>query len=174
VPSLGPLTFGHTLLVPANHVYSLADWEDPGHVQEIVGEALDVMRRSFGRTVTFEHGTRSPNSEGGCGIRHAHLHLVPTRIRTGLPPAFEWIGLNRDDWASLIVQTAPDLDYLMYWEPESEPSVALTNSVRSQVLREFVAVKVGLLEWDWRRAPRAAGLAEVSAKLEAALTSSRV
>jgi len=37
---------------------------------------IEILVRKFGKPVIFEHGAKC-STGGGCGIYHAHLHVVP-------------------------------------------------------------------------------------------------
>jgi diadenosine tetraphosphate (Ap4A) HIT family hydrolase len=79
LPTLGQLTPGHVLLVPTEHVNSLAllPRELYGEVEQTVNGVHRMIMNTFSTPICFEHGSNSSASSGGCGISHAHMHFVP-------------------------------------------------------------------------------------------------
>ncbi len=79
LPSLGELVEGWVLVVPKAHFLSLAVLPDSlipemRDLQQIVCERL---QRIYGPVAVFEHGPAGEQHTVGCGVDHAHLHLVP-------------------------------------------------------------------------------------------------
>ena len=151
-PSMGQLSFGHTLLVPRTHVHSMVQSADLGELEATVHWVRMRMDELLGPCVIFEHGSWSPTTTGGCGIRHAHMHFVPTNGHdtSTYPKDLDWRELPMSGWASQLGSHNHDLDYLIYWPPERPPAVAFTRSVKSQTLRAHVAGLIGSGRWDWR------------------------
>jgi diadenosine tetraphosphate (Ap4A) HIT family hydrolase len=151
-PSKGQLSFGHTLLVPKTHEHSMVQSVDHDKLEAAVHNLRVRIEGLLGPCVIFEHGSWSPTSTGGCGIRHAHMHFVPTNgHNTAIyPEAFDWKELSIDGWASELGSQDHGLDYLIYWPPELPPAVAFTPSVKSQTLRAHVAMLLNNDRWDWR------------------------
>lgn len=170
IPSLGPLARGHSLLVPEIHVHSLANLNDPRGASRYLSVAMDLVESRFGKVLVFEHGTRSKNSSGGCGVRHAHTHLVPSggASFTEPPAGYEFEALDPEVWLSQLSLLHPDDDYMFYWPPGSRPLVAFDSSVPSQFLRKFTASILETDEWDWRNHPSLAGIDEVVEELKIA------
>lgn len=79
VPSKGALVPGWLLVIPKAHQLSIADTPEESraefeHVLRVAGEAV---HQRFGPPTVFEHGAARPGTAWGCGIDHAHLHLLP-------------------------------------------------------------------------------------------------
>jgi diadenosine tetraphosphate (Ap4A) HIT family hydrolase len=169
LPSLGPLVPGHALLLPREHVTSLARLNDSVAFGEITSRADEWAQKiaSIGETpLMFEHGTPSDdNTHGGCGICHCHLHLVPlphvegavvySRLKAflvtgGYPSDF----IDADNWDAL--HTYADQAYLAVRVGNDKLRVLpLRNeAVQSQLLRRFVAEELlpAAPNWDWRDA----------------------
>src|SRR5258706_12627640 len=82
IPSLGSLRKGWLLVVPKKHFLSTAALP-PHLLQEMikVKQALtEVLTESFGEIWAFEHGPAGGGRLAGCGVDHAHLHIVPLEI----------------------------------------------------------------------------------------------
>lgn len=77
LPTLGQLFTGSLLLLPVDHVETCAllTADARRELGELVSEMIPRVR-GFGEPIIFEHGATEPTG-GGCGIYHAHLHIVP-------------------------------------------------------------------------------------------------
>lgn len=174
VPSLGPLTAGHSMLVPRTHVGSIAAWlhDRPARGETAVELVLRAFATLYGRPILyFEHGTpcrsdarllRFDRSAGAC-IDHAHLHICPMSrpevfIRATMFRLPEWTrfssvgaacrGLGPESAYHLMGMTdGPGSPAEVWARPCLEP-------VPSQLLRQRLAVVTGAPQlWDWRRHP---------------------
>src|SRR5258708_7399175 len=78
VPSLGQIAEGHLLLLPIMHWTALGDLPESlfEEFTELSKSVTSIIRDEYGSCVSFEHGVR-PGSTGGCGVYHAHQHVVP-------------------------------------------------------------------------------------------------
>lgn len=77
MPTIGQLFPGSLLVLPTAHVETMALLPE-GTLSDLVlllADLESVISR-HGQVITFEHGARC-ETRGGCGIYHAHLHLVP-------------------------------------------------------------------------------------------------
>jgi diadenosine tetraphosphate (Ap4A) HIT family hydrolase len=86
VPSKGGFVPGWMLVVPRSHALNLS-MLDPDAVAELerfVELVSSALRTAFGDPTLFEHGAVSENTTFGCGIDHAHMHLVPLPRGFGL------------------------------------------------------------------------------------------
>ncbi|TDV36826.1 hypothetical protein [Actinophytocola oryzae] len=94
MPDIAPITPGHLLLVPEEHVYSFAQLatRHPRSVTALRGLLrglhLRLVHRGYAGTMLFEHGSPDPWRPGVSGkcatTEHAHLHIVPRT--TPVPP----------------------------------------------------------------------------------------
>lgn len=77
MPTLGQLFKGSLLILPVQHIETMAQVPSAS-IDSLFGllKRLEERLQSLGFPVLFEHGAKC-NSEGGCGIHHAHFHLVP-------------------------------------------------------------------------------------------------
>jgi diadenosine tetraphosphate (Ap4A) HIT family hydrolase len=159
MPTIGQLFLGSMLIVPREHVETIADAN--ARVQEEVEEALiDIQGRlqHLGRVVLFEHGAKRSTSSG-CGVYHAHLHVVPVPAHIAskefLPTAVAESGASlRGAWKALqhssnyfICQDTHGR--LAYVEGSADPGAPWLQSQfgRRQLVRFF-----GLnADWDWKR-----------------------
>ena len=128
------------------------------------------MRRTLSQIysppVLFEHGVRG-SSAGGCGVEHAHLHMVP------FPSENEPIAGLRREFAFEPIDTLGDLGrrvpskspYLYYEQRDGKKWVVGVDYVPSQYLRKAVATSLGTHQWDWRNASTQRSLLESVSRL---------
>ena len=105
----------------------------------------------------FEHGANSAGSLTGCGVDHAHFHIVP--YKKSLIPAIEdsnmtWHNYCQDDQHRLTSEN----DYLFYSDQISESNIGgiFTLPVQpvSQFFRKILANNLGLLQYsDYKKHP---------------------
>jgi diadenosine tetraphosphate (Ap4A) HIT family hydrolase len=157
LPSLGPLSAGHSLIVPRRHALSLG--HVPAELQaefhEFKNEVREALRQHFGAPLWFEHGCVDDRG-GGCGIYHAHLHAVPVdrdlpSIPARLSRQFSG-GPSVDGWqttAELVARGAP---YLYFETRSGQQYVYEVEQLPSQFMRRLIAAELGHRPWDWRAA----------------------
>jgi diadenosine tetraphosphate (Ap4A) HIT family hydrolase len=166
LPSLGPLVHGHSLLLPAQHVTSLARLKAEAFTS-VVTKADDWARKVPNGKIPlmFEHGTPTDETlHGGCGICHCHLHLLPMPIdscqrcyeRLAIflkERGYESNFINLESWDAL--QTHAASAYIAVRIDAKPPRILLFGNdvpIQSQLLREFVASQLvhPARPWDWR------------------------
>lgn len=169
-PCIGQLVRGHFLVVPRKHecTFSAAISNDHSLIEEFRLISKQVHRSlgiSENESLFFEHGAVS-STNGGCGIYHAHIHVLPNvgnlnpldifdfndaSPRALVEDALQDIG---DDGAYVMVGTT-SLGFF---------ARALEEPLASQTLRKSVARKLSLAEWDWRTAARETNMLEILAE----------
>lgn len=156
LPSLGPITEGHLLLLPFSHMNSFAELKGmlgPQAIDAISGVRNWLMER-FGSVVIFEHGTPSGAMTGGCGITHAHIHFVPvgsSDIPLPADPGLSWQPLYDADYLDAIrIAGGATEGYLFFETISGERYFSLAPSTPSQFLRRHVANCLGGVPWNWR------------------------
>lgn len=79
VPSKGGFVPGWLMLIPKMHVLSMAQLPSSLSIEfeALFAEVCYQLQCAFGVATAFEHGASQPNTTFGCGIDHAHLHVVP-------------------------------------------------------------------------------------------------
>jgi diadenosine tetraphosphate (Ap4A) HIT family hydrolase len=160
LPSLGQIVPGYLLLVPSCHYKALGDMslEHLTAMEALKTRLANKLRSSYGEYLFFEHGARTPDS-GGCGISHAHLHLVPFPAEKD--PVEELIQrflFERVSNLSELKKIHPGKSYLYYESVHGEKYVFYPEFIPSQFVRRLLAEAVGVLEWDWRQCGREAEL----------------
>ncbi len=153
LPSITPLTVGHLMIVPLEHVRGTAQLplEQRRAVFQAAAESAALLRS--GEVAVFEHGV-GVDLIGGCGVDHAHIHLVPAdraairgatdQIRRDYPRAAD------ADVESFLDDTVPEDSYL-WLGPLGGPVTAVrTHDIPSQYLRRTIAQRIGSAAFDWR------------------------
>lgn len=153
-PSLSPLRTGHVLISPKHHISSLAQLSE-AHLPEFtrfVNSVTASITRLYGDVVLFEHGVGF-TQHGGCGITHAHLHVLPLGLAAlsalttqvcrehGRPPLASF--------PNIILRTPPTQSYLILGSALTRLR-QFVGSFPSQYLRRKLAPFYGLHNTDWR------------------------
>jgi ATP adenylyltransferase len=176
LPSLGALVDGWVLVVPKEHRISMGALpvELRGEAEEITRRARLLLRRQYRKPiVAFEHGPSVENHGTGCGVDHAHLHLLPlgcdlfAYVRPFVPAGQQWRAC---DWEDLSKAHAQGLDYLFLQSEARQPLMAVAHDFGSQVFRKAVASFLRMeSEFSWREYPRVETVARTIGTLNEAL-----
>lgn len=158
VPSKGALVPGWILVVPVDHVLSLAELPDErrGPFALATQEADLHLRERLGAVVQFEHGPAAEGRSAGCGVDHAHLHLVPLDV--DLRAVAASTGLLPDDasWRPAVwpwaARSRPHSDYLFVRDTDGSGWILEASTVPSQLFRRALARLQGHDRWDWKDA----------------------
>jgi diadenosine tetraphosphate (Ap4A) HIT family hydrolase len=156
IPSIGPLRYGHVMLVPREHKNSFAAIEAHAmkHTQSAFDALLAKVEEAFGPCLAFEHGTRVGAAQGGCGIVHAHAHVVPapnTSLSLPVVPASRWSELEPARWMSHVARLARGGEYLFVRLATGRAHLAIARNVPSQFLRLWASGATDRASWDWRQ-----------------------
>lgn len=160
MPCIGQLQPGHFMVMPVDHHATLRDASVAlGSLDKGVASAIECLSSAFGidhfELLVFEHGARDPR-DGGCGIYHAHLHVVPVTRRFDISELF---GLDMPYSASsldsLFEKIDPSNSYALggMWGEEFRCQ-PLSKPLPSQYMRRRLAEALGKQEWDWRQSWR--------------------
>jgi diadenosine tetraphosphate (Ap4A) HIT family hydrolase len=165
-PCIGQLTLGHSLVVTKAHYSNFADAfsalpDLAIQLNSILTNAHELLAFKSEDTLYFEHGAITAD-DGGCGIYHAHLHLVPqagdvriSSLSGNDPQNFKslidaYFAINRDKPYALIGSEQ--------WGFNKE---SLTVALPSQTIRRKVASELECSVWDWREAGQEKGMIEL-------------
>lgn len=174
VASLGGFIPGWTLVCPADHSLNLTQsYRDDAFI-EFTEEVHGLLGSEFGPCVIFEHGSRTEGSLTGCGVNHAHLHLVPLRsslvgLVARLDPSSQWIDASLSEVAAL----TSGREYLLmsdsYTGQSTTVKLLILNSPRSQYFRQILAEALNLKQLaDYRVAPLKSEAGSVAERLRSA------
>jgi len=156
IPSVSPLKLGHIMIVPRTHISSMIQLPSD-YITRFLTLKHDVLNRVrdlFGPVFCWEHGIGKCKM-GGCGITHAHFHVLPmsedgsSRLSTVLTEMFPCSRTIKST-KTFFETTKPSYSYL-YWEFElQEPRLVTMEQIRSQLMRQLISEAEGLDTWDWR------------------------
>lgn len=157
LPTLSPLVEGHVLIVPQRHVTSLAQLANPEKADffAVLANVVGLVRDLWGGPVVFEHGV-GQNKKGGCGVTHAHLHVVP--IPDERRPAL-WARMDRElgkpafraGLSDALDGLQPRSSYLIASDNIAETRCYISDNLQSQLMRRLVAESMDFSVWDWRQ-----------------------
>ena len=168
VPSLGQIVEGYLLIVPDRHFLALADLPDNLFAEfcDLVERVSARLRDAYGPSVLFENGTRSI-ATGGCGVYHAHLHLVP--LSDGQDP----IEALKQELPWSHIESIQDIrrrasgsaSYIYYRDLRSKNYLFQVDRLSSQHIRRLLGERTGNAEWNWRKHGREEALVRTMNRL---------
>lgn len=154
-PTRGALLEGWLLVVPREHVLSSQALVRDRHslLFGVTANAAARVAGLYGSATVFEHGAAIERSVVGCGVDHAHMHVLPLGFdlatasrRHTLGQQLAWTAFG--SWAELDV-------------PRGTPYAAVQHGdtvwcglgeIPSQFFRRVIAGEMGCEElYDWRR-----------------------
>ncbi len=153
MPTIGQLFTGSLLIIPKDHYCSYA--EIPQELLpklKLIIDHFDNRLKHFGKAILFEHGT-TPKIGGGCGIYHAHIHMVPAP--STIPPEFILGPIFN---SNLTLEEALRIgkkkqEYLLYRDIQKNFYIAsMSRRLQSQYFRKKLHEFFNLQStWDWRK-----------------------
>lgn len=161
VPSLGSLVEGWVLIVPKSHFICMGAlpanlWDEMTDLKASVAATLTVK---YGEICVFEHGPCAPDRKVGCGVDHAHLHLLPVPPKLDLAGAAAVFLSPKDEWLSLAYEYCRSAfldhaDYLYVEQPLGAGRIMRGKALGSQIFRKAIAKELGKEdEFNWRDYP---------------------
>ena len=154
MPTIGQLFFGSLLVLPRTHIETSAKLEQKQKNELILFlNSLTKILQKIGNPVCFEHGALACTG-GGCGVYHAHLHLVPLPRRIKPEVIFPEFTERSSDISVALNQLNHCDEYLLFGDGTEfvyAPVEKLSFRPQSQFFRKRLADFFGLAEsWDWR------------------------
>lgn len=156
VPSLGAMVEGWFLLLPKDHYLCL------GALPESLTEEMMSLRQTvlsfakdeYGDLCAFEHGPHQESRSVGCGVDHAHLHLVPlsfdllSAAEPFLPNDVIWIPGTMSECRIAFRESK---DYLYLEQPIGCGRIATHDQFVGQLFRRAIAAQLGFpTDYDWK------------------------
>lgn len=153
IPTIGSIVEGWLLIVSKQHHINMGA-VPASHINElkgIVDHVKEVVTAKYSTPIIFEHGPASCGTTVGCGIDHAHLHVVPLDLSFNVADedhSFEILNCPKsvhpfDYMRNLYEQKKA---YLFLHEPSHDPIFLTSNSIPSQFFRRVIARKVNKYE----------------------------
>lgn len=169
LPSLGAMVEGWVLLVPKMHFICMGALPDSiaTEMHEMKQFLSTILKEIYGQVCIFEHGPSKANQSIGCGVDHAHLHVVPvafdlySAIASFLPKGVLWSEAGLEECQTAFSRGE---DYLYIEKPIGAGHLATHQGFGSQLIRRAIANQVGIPnQFNWREYPQ---LPKVSATIE--------
>lgn len=171
VPSVGPLVPGWLLVMPKEHVLSFGalDADTLAVLMADVHRIAAAWEDVFGPLTWLEHGPAEDHISAGCGIDHAHMHLVPTgqldllAAARGQLPNLVFHEVSGPEAAADPVTRGDSYLYLRTTDGCSW--LATSRDIPSQAFRRVIACQQGRPDqYDWKAFPHLDAL-EIALKL---------
>lgn len=160
IPTLGEFIFGYLLIIPYEHVMSVAELDLPTQKEllTVIDDVKYLLNLTYNSSscLVWENGTgNSGRGKAKDSIVHAHTHIAPSTLTAEKLEAlsgfyFEKISTEElskyDQHSYLLVKDADNA-----WRISSNPSVYIPR----QYVRQLLAEEYGLPGelWNWRLYP---------------------
>jgi ATP adenylyltransferase len=160
LPSLGALVEGWLLIVPKSHLISMGELSKAleSEFLALKCEVVQLVENLYGSAATFEHGPSATKHQVGCGVDHAHLHVVPVAhdleaaVAPFLPTDAQW---NNADLQSCRDAFRAGTDYLYLESRTRRGRILVHDQLGSQLFRRAIAQSIGAEgQFNWRQHPQ--------------------
>jgi hypothetical protein len=136
------------------HVDRFADLN--GESRSRVHVVLAELKKGFsGPVIVFEHGAKSVIG-GGCGIFHAHVHIVPVPHKVAVAEILPRKSVQHASLLEAWQDNELTEEYLIVGDTDGrfaslDRSAIQKAGVTSQFMRKFLVGHFGIPRaWDWR------------------------
>jgi len=173
VPTIGSIVPGWLLIVPRSHFMSVGSFDAP-MLHEFAGlqkTAAAALRDCFGTVSFFEHGAIRKGESVGCGVDHAHLHIVATEF--DLVTGAKASGKSQLQWRSVSgikstkAYVAEQMPYIFVESLVGGAWIGSASWIESQLIRKVIAAYTGQPDcWDWKAHPFDNNVRETVRRLE--------
>jgi ATP adenylyltransferase len=173
IVSIGAMVPGWSLICPVRHVVNLNEDYARDDFWTFARTAARTLDDRYGACTFFEHGAARESSLTGCGVGHAHGHLVPLPFSLEaearrFEPGLSW----RKCAVSEVKRIASNREYLFVaskFDGEfSVGSLCVLEQATSQFFRRVIARRLGIGDlYDYRQYPMLELAAETANELRA-------
>lgn len=150
MPTIGQLFEGSLLVLPNIHIERFADIAE---LQSDASAWIEDLLPQMGaeHVLVYEHGS-SARRGGGCGIYHAHIHLVPLPQSIDLDALLEGAAAKCASMADGWKMVSPDKDYIMVQLGQDARFIErAAPGFGSQYIRRRLVELFDLQrDWNWR------------------------
>lgn len=156
IPSLGSMIEGWVLLLPKQHYICIGALPTRliDEMEDLKQTVVRFLQEVYGSVSIFEHGPHIVNSLVGCGVDHAHLHLLPVGfdLRSAaapfLPTDVVWQNATITECRRAFTKSN---DYLYLEQPIGQGFIATHDKFKGQLFRQAIASGLGILpKYNWR------------------------
>jgi len=154
IPSISPIVKGHLLVLPKWHIsnMSMLSGEELPLFLNIVKRIISFDDYKDGYFV-FEHGV-GDDGFSGCGIDHAHLHIMPMKAeltrRIMARVALLFCVQACDKVEGFFCNRENNGSYLLYGDSLARMFYCLNEYIPSQFIRKIIAEEMGIDSGDWK------------------------
>ena len=159
-PCIGQLTEGHFLIATKSHFNTfrraLSSSERlPQEVNKVLVKVHEMLNMNIEDSFIFEHGALN-EEHGGCGIYHAHIHVIPNAAKVEPTDVFDFTETRfKKDIESALLSIVDSQPYVLAGDYREGFYVStLEHALPSQTLRRNTAQVLGKKQWNWREAKR--------------------
>ena len=159
-PTLGSIIPNWLLIIPRHKQVNFRKWARASlSPYELIAGFLAQLGIQSERAIWFEHGASQEGTTIGCGVDHAHIHLlIDAPFSFG---AFSLAAQNRGTsrWTStsseyVYKKISPSNSYLAMGSEDEAVFCEKVEAIGSQFLRRVVAQLVGSPDsWDYKEYP---------------------
>ena len=173
IPTMGAIVPGWILIVPRRRVISFAALtkQERAEFRMFRDVVIDRVKQVFSAPTVFEHGAGYTGSLMGCGLDHAHSHIVPLdfdlirAVQEDDSSQIEWKKIDNEE--EIYYSVKPGENYMSIFSPTGRKVYASRFFPVSQYLRKLVALHVGVASaWDYRSNPFEKNVIETFARLQ--------
>lgn len=157
LPTVGAIVEGWVLIIPKKHYLCLASLDTDLFLEfiELYKFIHKILKDCYGPVTCFEHGPSNPKQPIGCGVDHAHLHMVPINcdfmagVKNIFPYNLRWINVQNIQEAKSFFESGSQ--YLYLEQPNKSAYIATHPYIPSQLFRRVIANSVGKPNhYNWR------------------------
>ena len=149
VPSVGAIVPGWLLLVPKSHYLNIGEipFSEYDELNYVITSVTKILNRHYGTFTIFEHGPVCDGSNVGCGIDHAHLHMVPFSFSYREACAKANLSVvdisDSGNFSSHKILSQNKIPYLYVKEKEDKGIFFTSPNIPSQFFRRIIADSCG-------------------------------
>ena len=165
VPTVGALVEGWLLIVTKKPYLCMGAIEQTLYLElaSLKEYVFSVLGQAYGEVAAFEHGPSQTGQRVGCGVDHAHLHVLPVdfslieRVPQVTDALLSWREVENIHAArELFSEGKP---YLYVEQPADVGRISNASVAPSQLFRRVIAEAIGSPDaFDWRSNPMEANV----------------
>lgn len=157
-PTLGSIIPNWLLVVPSRPAVNFREWQSSSCIDPVwlIGDVLEELCIGRERAIWFEHGPCAEGSVVGCGVDHAHLHILidaPFSVDDFSAAATESarVAWRRSRACEVYSSIPADASYLVAGSLSEAVLAENVESVGSQFFRRVVAQLAGTPnQWNYK------------------------
>lgn len=155
IPSLGPVSSCHLLVVPKRHVcsYAMMSKKELDEAERLIVQLIKYVEKKYGNCMVFEHGTLAEDMKSSASCNHAHMHIVACEQSIISYLKKDGLILRPIERLSDIrLQERREKAYFYYKESETSAYIMDDIVQKSQYMRMlFLKVQGKTEQWDWKK-----------------------